>query len=311
MLNGKRIIVVIPAYNVQDQIRKTVEEIPDFVDTIIIVEDNSKDRTLEIVHEINDDRVIIERTEKNSGVGGATTKGFAAGLRMGGDIFVKVDGDGQMDCNRMKDLLEPLFNGFDYVKGNRFLHTQELKEMPTIRLIGNFILTFMTKLASGYWNIFDPQNGYVAIKRSALERIPFENLHKRYFFENDLLVNLNINGCRVCDVSMPAQYGDEKSSLRIWRTILTFPLLLFFRFISRIYRKHILRDFAVEGLFYIVGMLLMIFGIIFGCYHWTLSIISNIPATTGTVMISVLPIILGFQLFLQAIVLEIQNMKDM
>ncbi|MFY9398148.1 MAG: glycosyltransferase family 2 protein, partial [Desulfomonilia bacterium] len=264
---------------------------------------------LEKIQAIESDRVVIERTERNSGVGGATTKGLAAGLRMGGDLFVKVDGDGQMDPARMKDLLMPLLNGFDYAKGNRFLHTEELKEMPTVRLFGNYVLTFMTKLASGYWDIFDPQNGYLAIKRSALEAIPLENLHKRYFFENDLLVNLNINGCRVCDIRMPARYGDEESSLKIWKTALTFPVLLFSRFLGRIYHKHILRDFAEEGLFYIVGLLLMAFGTLFGSYHWVLSILSGTPATTGTVMISVLPIILGFQLFLQAIVLEIQGMK--
>ena len=215
-----------------------------------------------------------------------------------------------MDTSRIDELVNPLFNGYDYAKGNRFLHTNELSQMPMVRLFGNFMLTFLTKLASGYWNIFDPQNGYVAIKRSALLALPLEKLYKRYFFENDVLVNLNINRCKICDVSMPAKYEDEESSLKIWKIMLTFPYLLLIKFLYRIYKKYILYDFAVEGLFYIMGLFLMLFGAVFGSYHWLLSIVSLIPATTGTVMIAVLPIILGFQIFLQAIVLEIQHLKD-
>jgi glycosyltransferase involved in cell wall biosynthesis len=309
MFSGHKIVTVIPAYNVQGQIRETVERIPEFVDLIIVVDDNSSDKTLEIIQQVKDDRVFIERTESNCGVGGATVKGLERGLKLGGDIFVKVDGDGQMDTDRMQELITPLFNGYDYVKGNRFIHTEQLNQMPTFRLIGNFVLTFLTKLASGYWNLFDPQNGYVAMKRSTLESLNLGKLHKRYFFENDLLVNLNINRCKICDVSMPARYGDEKSSLKIWKIILLFPLLLMHRFLFRIYKKYILYDFAVEGFFYFMALFLMLFGVLFGCYHWAWSIISGSPATTGTVMIAVLPIILGFQLFLQAIVLEIQQVK--
>lgn len=310
MLNNKKIIVVVPAYNVEKQIERAIGNIPDFVDYIIIVNDCSKDGTEEVIGKINDKRLIILKNDVNKGVGGATVAGFKKGLALGGDIFVKYDGDGQMDPDRMKELIFPLLEGYDYAKGNRFIHTNELRQMPKTRLAGNFLLTFLTKLASGYWHIFDPQNGYFAITRKALEALPLDLLHERYFFENDMLINLNIKDAKVKDVSMPSKYGDEKSSLKIRKILLSFPSLFLIRFIRRIYFKYILYDFSVIGLFYVLGSILLLFGAIFGSYAWIKSIMTGIITTTGTVMISVLPIIIGFQLFLQAIVLEVQGNKQ-
>jgi glycosyltransferase involved in cell wall biosynthesis len=307
MLNTKVIVTVIPAYNVEEQIISTIKGIHSFVDYIIVVDDCSSDKTNEIVSKIDDERVILLKNDKNQGVGGATVAGLIKGLELGGDIFIKLDGDNQMDPDKMEDLIEPLFNGFDYAKGNRFLHTNELGDMPTIRLAGNFVLTFLTKLSSGYWKIFDPQNGYVAISRGALDKLPLTNLYRRYFFENDMLVNLNINGSRVKDVSIPARYGNEKSSLKIRKVLFTFPRLLISRFLKRIYKKYILYDFSIIGFFYVIGLILMALGTMFGSYHWIKSVYTGNIATTGTVMIAVLPIILGFQLFLQAIVLEVEQ----
>jgi len=307
MLNGKRIVTVIPAYNVEGQIIDTIRGIKSFVDHIIVVDDCSPDMTNELVRNYADSRVILLRNSKNQGVGGATTEGFKKGLEIGGDIFIKFDGDGQMDPDRMEELIKPLFEGYDYVKGNRFIHTPELNKMPRLRIFGNFMLTFLTKLSSGYWKIFDPQNGYVAITSEVLTKLPLDNVYRRYFFENDMLVNLNIIRAKVVDVSMPARYGDEKSSLKISRIIFTFPRLLFGRFIRRIYKKYILYDFSVIGFFYTVGLILMLFGSFFGGYHWIKSLYTGLVASTGTVMLAVLPIILGFQLFLQAIVLEIEQ----
>jgi dolichol-phosphate mannosyltransferase len=310
MINGKKIIVVVPAYNVQNQIGSTVSGILGYVDHIVVVDDYGKDKTSEIVKQVQDKRIMLIRNGKNRGVGGATVEGFKKGLELGGDIFVKFDGDGQMDAGRMEDLISPLFDGYDYAKANRFMHPDKLKKMPTVRLIGNFLLTFLTKITSGYWNIFDPQNGYLAVTKQALEAIALDKLHARYFFENDMLINLNINRARVCDVNIPARYGDEKSSLKISKILFSFPGLLVRRFLKRVYKKYILYDFSVIGFFYIVGLALMTFGTLFGAYHWIRSAYSGVVATTGTVMIAVLPIILGFQLFLQAIVLEIQEVKN-
>ncbi len=309
MLNDKVIVAVVPAYNVQDQIESTVKGICGFVDYIIVVDDSSRDRTSEVIKKITDKRIILIRNGKNKGVGGSTVEGFKKGLELGGDIFVKFDGDNQMDPGKMEDLISPLFNGYEYAKANRFMHPDKLKRMPTLRLIGNFLLTFLTKLASGYWNIFDPQNGYLAVDKKALESIFLDKLHRRYFFENDMLINLNINRAKVFDVNIPARYGDEKSSLKIWKIVFSFPVLLVQRFLWRVYKKYVLYDFSVIGFFYIVGLMLMSFGILFGAYHWIRSVYTGVVATTGAIMIAVLPIILGFQLFLQAIVLEIQEVK--
>jgi dolichol-phosphate mannosyltransferase len=307
MLSDKTVIAVIPAYNVQDQIARTVEGIPTFVDFIVVVDDCSKDKTSEVVAQIEDNRLILLKTKANEGVGGATVNGLLKGVELGGDIFVKVDGDDQMDTGKMEELITPLFHGYDYAKANRFLHSKELGTMPTFRLIGNFLLTFLTKIASGYWNIFDPQNGYFAITRDELKILPLDKLHKRYFFENDILINLNINRAKVCDVPIRARYAGEKSSLKIKKILISFPPLLTVRFLRRVYKKYILHDFSVIGFFYMVGLILMTFGCLFGAYHWFKSVWIGQAATTGTVMIAVLPIILGFQLFLQAIVIEIQE----
>lgn len=309
MLNKKIVAVVVPAYNVMSQIKKTIDGIPQFVDFIVIVNDCSTDNTPQVVKEIDNKKIVLVKSSENQGVGGATITGFKRALALDADILVKVDGDDQMDTSKMEELIRPLFGAFDYSKANRFIHTNQLSQMPQLRLIGNFILTFLTKVSSGYWNVFDPQNGYLAITRGMLEKLELEQLHKRYFFENDMLVNLNIQGARVCDVSIPARYGDEASSLRITRVLRTFPFLLLARFVRRIYRKYILQDFSVIGFFYMVGLLMILFGSIFGLYNWVQSVVTGLVATTGTVMISVLPIVLGFQLFLQAMVIEIQGQQ--
>jgi hypothetical protein len=179
--------------------------------------------------------------------------------------------------------------------------------MPALRLIGNYGLTFLTKLSSGYWHVFDPQNGYVSIKNDALAMIDLDHLAKRYFFENDMLVHLNIFGVRVKDVPIPARYGQEHSSMKVSSVLFTFPWYLFKRFWYRVYQKHILRNFSPIALLWVSGIPLFVWGFLFGAFTWTKSILLNQVATTGTVMISVLPLLMGFQLILEAIILEIQE----
>ena len=307
MIKNKKFAVVIPAFNVENQIADAIRGLTDEVDFIIVVDDKSRDDTAKEVKGIRDDRIHFISNRENLGVGGATKEGLKLGLELGADICVKYDGDGQMDPVKLKDLVQPLFDGYDYAKGNRFIHTDALSQMPKVRLLGNFFLTFMTKMVSGYWNIFDPQNGYVAIKREMLSLMPFERIHNRYFFENDMLIHLNVLGGKVKDVSMPSRYGAEKSSLKISRILFTFPWLFIKRFVYRVYTKYVLFEFSAIGLFYFLGLLLMFFGGWFGAYHWIKSIQTGVLATTGTVMIAVLPIIIGFQLFLQAIVMEINE----
>jgi len=308
MYKDKRIAVVIPAYNVEDQILEVLRSVPDFVDYVIVVDDSSRDRTYEICKKVEDQRLIVLRNPLNLGVGGATTAGFSMALKLDADVVVKMDGDGQMDPRYLKPLIEPLIAGqYSYTKGNRFLHSQALKTMPKIRLFGNFVLTFLTKMTSGYWHIFDPQNGYVAIRKEALQDLSLETLARRYFFENDMLVNLNIYRHRVKDIAMPAIYGNHPSFLKVRRIVLSFPVYLFTRFWYRIYQKYVLRDFSPIALFLLSGLPLVLWGTVFGGYVWWRAIHTGTLTTTGTVMLAVLPFLVGFELILQAMILDINE----
>ena len=308
MYRGRTIGVVIPAYNVERSIRKVVDGIPDWVDRIIIVDDASRDGTLREARSVVSDRVIVLHHDVNQGVGGATLTAFRRALDEGVKIAVKMDGDGQMDPAHLPVLLDAVtIQGYDYAKGNRFLHSSELSAMPRHRLFGNFVLTFLTKLTSGYWNVFDPQNGYVAIRREPLAQLDFSRIAKRYFFENDILIHLNILGFRVKDVAIPAVYGDERSSMKISRIMGSFPVYLFRRYWYRIYQKYVLRDFSPVALFLFLGLPFFFWGVGFGFYTWWRSWAFGEIATTGTVMLSVLPFLVGFELILQAVMLDIQS----
>lgn len=308
MYKEKRIATVIPAHDEARYIAQVIATMPDFVDHIIVVDDCSQDATTDAALAVEDHRVIALRTPYNQGVGGATMLGYVKAMEMGGDIIVKMDGDGQMAPEYLSSLLDVIIEqGHDYAKGNRFLARESLAFMPRHRIFGNVVLTFLTKLASGYWHIFDPQNGYTAIKAEALSALDLSAIHKRFFFENDMLVHLNFLGRRVKDVPIPARYGQEQSDLNPIKIGLTFPALLLRRFFSRVYQKYVLRDFSPIALFLILGLALFTWGLLFGIYLWIKTILTGVATPTGTIMLALLPLILGFQLLLQAIVLDIQE----
>jgi glycosyltransferase involved in cell wall biosynthesis len=308
MYRDHRIGVVVPCHNEASHIGGVIVTMPDYVDHIIVVDDCSSDNTSEIAESIGDPRVLVLRPSKNEGVGGATLLGYEKGLDLENDILIKMDGDGQMAPECMSDLLDALIvHEFDYAKGNRFLAGESLARMPKVRLLGNVALTFMTKLASGYWQVFDPQNGYTAVKARSLRLLNFNKIHKRFFFENDMLVALNFFGSRVADVAIPSRYGTEESDLNPLKIGLTFPVLLTQRFARRIYQRYVLRDFSPVALFLFLGAIMFFWGLGFGIYLWVETALTGRPTPTGTIMLSLLPLILGFQLLLQAIVLDIQN----
>jgi glycosyltransferase involved in cell wall biosynthesis len=308
MFRDTRVHVVVPAYNVAGRVGRVIKSVPAFVDAITVVDDASTDATHEEILAAGDPRVSVVRHTDNQGVGGAMISGFREALRAGDGIIVKMDGDGQMDPQHLPRLLEPIVGGrCDYAKGNRFLFDRELGVMPAHRRAGNFALTFLTKLASGYWNVFDPQNGYLAMHSSVLRLLDLERLSRRYFFENDMLIRLNVFNVRVLDVAMPARYDGEPSSMSIARVLVTFPVHLLRGYWWRFYQKHVLRDFSPVALFMLSGLPLLMWGVGFGAYTWLQSWLLNQYASTGTVMLSVLPFIVGFELVLQALVLEIRD----
>lgn len=308
MYKNTAIHVVVPAYNEGRFIGQVLSSMPGYVDKIIVADDCSTDDTFSIASASLDPRVIVMRTAHNGGIGEAMCLGYQKALDLGGQVLVKMDGDGQMAPEYLKLLLDGLIEkGYDYAKGNRFLHNEAINQMPPIRIIGNIVLTFLTKAASGYWHIFDPQNGYTAIRADTLRSIALEKLDRRFFFENDVLVHLNIQNFRVIDIPMPARYGDEVSHVSISKTLLSFPPLLIRRFIRRVFQKYILRNFSPVALFLLLGLPIFAWGVLFGAYLWVHSMVTGTPTPTGGIMLSLVPIVLGFQLTLQAIVLDIQE----
>jgi len=308
MIEGCSVAVVVPAYRVERQITGVVRGIPGFVDQIIVVDDASPDSTSRVVAALGEPRLKLVRHTVNQGVGGAMASGFRAALEGKSDLVVKCDGDGQMDPRDIENLLRPLLDGrAEYTKGCRFHHLRDLSAMPRVRLGGNIALSLLTKLASGYWHVLDPQNGFVAIRADVLRRLPLGRLARGYFFENDMLVRLNALEARVADVPFPSRYGEETSSLSPGRAVFEFPFRLLAGFFRRVFWRYLFYDVSPVALFFLFGALLFLFGCVFGAYHWIRNAVREIPTPTGTVILAAMPVILGFQLLLQALVLDVQN----
>jgi len=303
-----KIAVVIPAYCAADTIQHVLAEIPGWIDAIYIVDDGSIDGTGAAALAVDNHRIHVLRHERNRGVGAAMATGYRAAFADGADICVKIDADGQMDPAYLPQLVEPLAAGrADYAKGNRFHDAEALGRMPLARRIGNAGLSFLIKAASGQYHIFDPTNGYTAIHRAALGALDLARLHPRYFFESSMLIRLKEIGALIEDVPMPARYNNERSHLSVGRALMEFPWLMFRSGLKRILWQYFVADFNAVSLFLLTGLPLISFGLGFGVYHWILSSLTHTPATTGTVMLAVLPLILGFQLILQAIVLDVAS----
>jgi glycosyltransferase involved in cell wall biosynthesis len=303
---GAVVHVVVPAYNEETFVGGLIAGLPAFVDAVFVIDDCSTDRTAEVARARNDPRVRVISTPHNLGVGGSVRLGYEQALAAGADVVVKMDGDGQMSPDHLPALLDAVLEGgADYAKGNRFLYGEHMQQMPVSRMVGNILLTFLTKLASGYWHVFDPQNGFTAVRASVLRTLPLSRLHERFFFENDMLVKLNIQNRRVVDVPMAAVYGDEESDVRLPHIILTFPPLLLRRFAERVFQKYVVRDFSPIGLFLMIGVPSFVWGVLYGTYQWVYHRMTETVTPTGTLMLCLVAIVLGFQLILQAIVLDI------
>lgn len=305
-LEGAKVGVVVPAFRVAPQIENVIRGIPSWIQTIIVVEDKSPDDTAARVEQLADPRVVLIRHAENQGVGGAMRSGFQEALRRKLDIVVKMDGDDQMDPSHLAAFVEPLLDGdADVTKGNRYHSPNSLAAMPKVRVIGNAGLTFMVKAASGYWANFDPANGYVALRREVLERLQIDKLPSRYFFESGLLIELGILRAVVRDVPIDARYGDEHSSLSITKTLFGFPPRLFAGLMKRIFWRYFVYDFSAVSIFVLLGLPLFLFGSVFGAWLWYSYATKQQFASAGMVMFAAMPIILGFQMLLQAIVLDV------
>jgi dolichol-phosphate mannosyltransferase len=303
------ISVVIPAYCAEKHLEKVVRGIPRYVNFIIIVDDDSNDETEEIANRLKslDTRGKVISHENNHGVGGAMISGYNLAQQLESTVIVKMDADDQMDPAYLLPLISPIIKGkADYTKGNRFLVSTH--SMPVLRRVGNLGLSLMTKAASGYWDIFDPTNGYTAIHGSIIPLLNKAMLDNRFFYETSMLMQLYLIRAVVKDVLIPPRYADEISHLSEWKTLYEFPLRLFKGLLSRLWIQYFVRDFGIFSVFLLSGMILFTFGMVFGIYHWWISAsIFHAATPTGTIMVAILPVILGVQLLLQAIVLDVQN----
>lgn len=305
ILDKFKLAVIIPAYRAAGTIGAVLESMPSYVDHVIVIDDHSPDGLGEVVAACRDKRIIYHRHERNKGVGGAMVTGYAKALELKADLVAKVDADGQMDPAFLDRLaLVALRWDCDYVKANRFGRIGHLEGMPRARLLGNILLSFLTKVASGYWNIFDPQNGYTLITGRMLKKLELKRIDESYFFENSMLIHLNVVRARVGEIYLPAQYGDEQSSMKLLRILTSFPYKLLKGFSFRVFQKYILRSTSPIFIYLVFGVLGFGWGTGFGSYAWLKSYLSGQVATTGEVLLAVLPFLLGWTAILQAVSLD-------
>lgn len=295
-----RIAVVIPCYRVTRQIAGVIEGIGPEVWRIYAVDDCCPDNSGTYLEQTaTDRRVVVLRHEVNQGVGGAVMTGYRAAIADGADVIVKVDGDGQMDPLLIPDFVAPILAGeADYTKGNRFFDLEKITAMPPVRLFGNAVLSLLTKLSSGYWQLFDPTNGYTAIHAEVARHLPFAKISRRYFFETDMLFRLNTLRAVVVDVPMDARYGDEVSNLKISKIVGEFLFKHARNLAKRIFYNYYLRDLSPASLELPLGIVLLAAGTLFGGYHWYVSARLGIATPAGTVMLAALPILMGMQFLL-------------
>ena len=303
--------LIVPCYKVRDHISRVIARMPAWIEGVVCVDDACPEGSGDFIERnITDPRVRVVRLLKNQGVGGATLAGYAEADRLGGRILVKVDGDDQMDLSYLSQLIAPILLGeADYAKGNRFTSISHLQAMPGVRVLGNAALSFAAKVSTGYWNVFDPTNGFTAIEASVARRVMEKRVSKRFFFETDLLYHLGTLRAVVRDVPMPARYGEEISNIRIGAIVGPFALKHLTNFLQRILGQYFVRDFNVATLELLAGAALFLFGLGYGL-HWLAIRDPHQAASAGVVMAAALPVIVGVQLLLQAMNFDVLNVPS-
>ena len=310
LFKAYKIGVVVPAYNEALLIQETIDGIPDYVDKIYVINDCSTDRTGEIVDQMVDPRIVPIHHEVNKGVGAAIINGYKRALVDEMDLVAVMAGDNQMDPTHLPRLLFPIIEGkADYTKGNRLLSKDLRKGMSAWRAFGNGLLTLITKIGSGYWNIADPQNGYTVISREALEALDLDSVYTYYGYCNDLLIKLNAFGLQTMDVSMPARYGRETSTIRYSVYIRKVAPMIFRGFLWRLKMKYIVLDFHPLVLFYIASMLLVPIGFLFGVWIVMQKLVFHGPVSANYPLLDVFISLMGMQLLLFAMFFDMQVNK--
>jgi glycosyltransferase involved in cell wall biosynthesis len=312
MFEGKRVAVVVPAFDEERLVGETIRGIPAFVDRILVVDDASRDGTAAAADGVGDSRVDVLRHERNSGVGAAIASGYRRALEEGIDVTCVMAADNQMDPAELQELVAPVARGeVEYAKANRLVSGEAWKVIPRTRYLGNAVLSLLTKIASGYWHVADSQAGYAALSLDALRRLELDRLYPRYGFPNDLLVHLNVQNARVRDVpSRPIYDVGEQSGIKLRSVVPRISWLLFKGFWWRMGQKYVIRDFHPLVFFYAFGALMLAAGFLLGLLELILRIAGNaIPAAT-IVLVAVL-LIAGLQMTLFAMWFDMEANKDL
>jgi glycosyltransferase involved in cell wall biosynthesis len=312
MLDGKRVAVVVPAYDEEGLVVETLRGIPDFVDRVYVVDDASSDETGARAREVGDPRVEVIRHDRNRGVGAAIVTGYRRALEEEIDVTCVMAADNQMDPAELRSLVEPVARGeTDYAKANRLVTGEAWKVIPRTRYLGNAVLSLLTKIASGYWHVADSQAGYTAISRDALRRLDLDRIYPRYGFPNDILVHLNIQNARVRDVpSRPIYDVGERSGIRLRSVVPKISWLLFKAFWWRLGHKYVIRDFHPLVFFYVFGVLMTLVGLTLGVIEAVLRILGN-EITTPTIVLVAVLLIAGIQLTLFAMWFDMEANKEL
>jgi dolichol-phosphate mannosyltransferase len=300
MMWNTGVAVVIPCYRVTRHILPLLAEFGPGVERIYCVDDCCPDGSGDLVERTcSDPRVTVLRNPVNLGVGGAVLNGYRRAIEEGATVIVKVDGDGQMDPSLVEFFAAPILAGdADYTKGNRFFDLRGIRSMPMLRRVGNLGLSFMAKASTGYWDLFDPTNGYTAIHAEIARRLPFDSISTRYFFESDILFRLNVMRAKVLDVPMDARYADEVSGLKVSKIVGEFFVKHLRNVVKRIGYNYFLRDMSMASIELLIGLPMLLFGTAFGLYHWVHSAEDRLFTPLGTIMLAALSVMLGLQLLL-------------
>lgn len=308
--DAARVCCIIPAYRCGSAVARVVAGALEYAHDVVVVDDACPDGSAEAVRAQfgSCERVHLIRLEKNGGVGVAMKAGIRRALDLHADVIVKIDGDGQMDASYVPAMVDVLLGDPDVclVKGNRFGGDQVLQKMPPVRLLGNSVLSLLIRFASGYWDMLDPTNGFIAFNAHALEAIGWEKFADRFFFESSVLCAAGLRREKIAEVQMPALYGGEKSSLSVLRSAAEFPPKLLLGLLRRIFLQYFVFDINIASLYLIAGTLLCLAGLGFGGYEWREALVTGIARTPGTVMLAVMPLLMGFQLLLNSLLYDVQ-----
>jgi glycosyltransferase involved in cell wall biosynthesis len=311
MYRNHHVAVVIPAYNEEKLITQTISKLPDFIDYVIVVNDGSKDKTSEILHDLakTNKKLMVLDNDPNRGIGYTLVRGYKHALKeTDAEAIGIVAADDQFDTSYLKPMMDEFIDqNLDYIKASRFFHREAFKTMPKYRQFGNIFISLLTKFSTGYYTITDITNGCGFLRRSILEKVNYEFVKERYDYETTMLTALSIAGARIKDHAVPAHYGDEKSTIKLIPTALRNLRAIWTGFWRRIYYKYVLYSFHPIALLLFGGLFLSLFGGLYGLFLVLQRIFNDVSPSSGTVMLAILPLILGFQLLLTALIMDVNN----